>query len=85
MTTPLQLLRSMCDHFGVDEDEVRSGCKHARPLRVRRLAVYVLRMDRGCTFGEISKLVRISRGAVHRLYETAADRPDPAVGRFIGG
>ena len=84
LTTPSQLIRSMCDHFGVEEMDVRSGCALATPLRVRKLAVYVLRMDRGLTFGEIARVLNVSRAAVHRLYFRASRNPDQAVALFLG-
>jgi chromosomal replication initiation ATPase DnaA len=84
LTTPRELIRRMCEHFGVEEDDVRSGCSLARPLRVRKMAVYVLRMDRGLTFGEIARVLNADRGAVHRLYFKASRQPDPAVTVFLG-
>jgi len=83
MTTPAQLIRTMCDRFGVEEDDVKSRCALATPLRVRKIAVYVLRNGRGLTFGEIARVLRINRAAVHRLYWRAAAKPDPAAIEFM--
>jgi hypothetical protein len=84
VTTPTQLIRAICHRFGVEEDDVRSPCALATPLRVRKIAVYVLRSDRGLTYGEIARVMRISRVSAHRLYWRAAAKPDPACVEFIG-
>lgn len=84
MTPHLALVRRMCDDFDVSEDDVRSGCRLPTALRVRRLAVYVLRLDRGLTYGEIAHALRIKRCVAHKFYRMAAERPDPEVVRYLG-
>jgi chromosomal replication initiation ATPase DnaA len=83
MTTPSQLIRAMCDRFGVEEDDVKSTYAGATILRVRKIAVYVLRSRRGMTYGEIARVLRINKSAVHRLYWRAAKSPDPAAVEFL--
>lgn len=81
---PLALVRRICTELNVEEDDVRSNCRLHTPVRVRKLAVYVLRMDRGLTYGEIARVLQIKRSVAQGLYNSARRAPDPLVTRFLG-
>lgn len=85
MTTPASLIRHLCAHYGVEESDVRGGSRFPRVVRVRRLAVYILRFDRALTFGEIARSLSITRGAAAKAYHLARRNPDRDVVIFLGG
>ena len=63
---------------------MRGPSRLAGPLRARKVAVYVLRADRGLSFGEIARLLRTKKPNVHRMYWKAAQKPDAACAEFVG-
>ena len=85
--TPARRLDLIAAHFHVDVADIRSASLLRTHLRARRVAVYVLRMQHGLSWGEICHALawkRTSRSAAQRLYVSAAAEPDPEVAAVLG-
>lgn len=85
MRTPTDIVRHVSSDLGIEPERVCSGEQTPTACRARRIVVYVLRAERGLSYGEIARTVGIGRVAVFGLYKRAAKKPDSEIARFLGG
>lgn len=81
MRTPSQLVTEVCARVGVDPADVRdSKIRGGSVSRVRRGVAYVLRVERGCTWGEVARAIGTNRSSAKKLCSyTNGETPDDIV------
>lgn len=85
MRTPTDIVRHVSSELGVELERVCSAETTPTALRARRIVVYVLRSERGLSYGEIAKTLKAKRESVWWLYRREAAKPDAEIARFLGG
>lgn len=85
MRTPSAVVLEISASLGIDPEEVRDSDITTRTvIRARRLIAYVLRVERGCSWGEVARAVGTTRASAARLCRYAGKNPDPDLVAYLG-
>lgn len=83
MTTPSVFLARVASAFGIELSDLCGGSLLPSHVRARKLFVYICRMHRNMTYGEIAAALGTrDKSKVRRLYESARRAPDVRTHEF---
>lgn len=85
MRTPAQVLADVCHRKGVAVIDARNpqDCKRT-VVSVRRIVAYVLRVERGCSWGEVGQALGVTRQAAQRLCRYVGAKPSADLADYLG-